>query len=233
MNVVIDRGNTRTKLALFDADNQMVDVFKYDNKGLNLEDEIKKHHAEKLIFCSVTQDVNIDTKGFVCLNHRTPLPIKSDYKSATVGVDRLALAVGVNTVSPNTNCLFFDFGSAITIDFISANNVFMGGNISPGLSMRFASLHEKTGRLPLMNEKQWQYHLWADNTEDAICAGVVQSIIFEIEGYIARYEKKYPDLKIFFTGGDAIFFAKQIKKSIFANENLVLIGLNRILNYNV
>ena len=72
----------------------------------------------------------------------------------------------------------------------------------------------------------------ASNTEMALAAGVLNGIIFEIDGYIDALKNEYPQLSTFLTGGSSIFFDKKLKNSIFAEKNLVLIGLNYILQYN-
>lgn len=64
-------------------------------------------------------------------------------------------------------------------------------------------------------------------------SGVVNGIIAEIEGIIARYALNYSELRVILCGGDAGFFENQLKASIFASPELVLIGLNSILIHNV
>jgi type III pantothenate kinase len=167
------------------------------------------------------------------LDHLTPLPIRNCYATKeTLGYDRIASAVEANARFPDQDILIIDIGTAITIDFISSENEFLGGNISPGLRMRFRSLHEYTGRLPLV-EPADQDALLGDDTERAIRAGVQNGIIFELDGYINEQKKRYPRLKVLMTGGDAVFFDKKLKNSIFVDLNLNLFGLHRILEYNV
>ena len=167
------------------------------------------------------------------LDHLTPLPIKNCYVSKeTLGYDRIAAAVEANARFPGQDLLIIDMGTAITIDFVSSENEFLGGNISPGLLMRFRSLHEFTGRLPLV-EPADHVALLGTDTESAIRAGVQNGIIFELDGYINEQKKRYPRLQVLMTGGDAVFFDKKLKNSIFVDLNLNLFGLHRILEYNV
>ena len=98
--------------------------------------------------------------------------------------------------------------------------------------MRFRALHEFTGRLPQVEAAVQEVWLGAD-TESAIRAGVQQGIIFELDGYINEQKKRYPRLQVMMTGGDAVFFDKKLKNSIFVDLNLNLFGLHRILQYNV
>jgi type III pantothenate kinase len=139
--------------------------------------------------------------------------------------------VGAAALHPGTAALVVDFGTAITIDLVSADGEFLGGNISPGAAMRFSALHEYTGKLPLLALTDTVEPLGRSTTE-AIEAGVINGILYEIEGYIARISKKIANLHIIFTGGDGIFFAKRVNYPIFASADLVLYGLNRVLEHN-
>ena len=132
---------------------------------------------------------------------------------------------------PGRNVLIVDFGTAVTIDLVTADNTFRGGCISPGMKTRFRALHDYTACLPLCGPTE-SGELQGLTTEEAIRLGVMNSLTFEIEGYMARMEKKIDDLCVIFTGGDAKYFAKRIKNTIFANCNLVFCGLDRILEYN-
>ena len=132
---------------------------------------------------------------------------------------------------PGRNVLIVDFGTAVTIDLVTADNTFRGGCISPGVTMRFRALHDYTAKLPLCAATGGE-GLSGLTTEEAIELGVMNGIAFEIEGYVTRMREKIDGLRVIFTGGDAKFFVKRIKNTIFANCNLVFCGLNRILEYN-
>jgi type III pantothenate kinase len=169
---------------------------------------------------------------FIELDHTTDLPIENLYGTPeSLGKDRLAAAVGANELFPNTNLLVIDAGTAITYDLVSENNQFIGGNISPGLEMRFKALNHFTGKLPLISSKD-NFSTIGKNTEEAIRAGVQNGIIFEIEQNIAFFNRNYQNLQIIMTGGDSNFFDKKLNYTIFVHFNLTLIGLNRILEYN-
>lgn len=161
-----------------------------------------------------------------------PVPLGNAYRTPrTLGSDRLAAAVAANDIYPGRNVLIVDFGTAVTVDLVTADNTFRGGNIAPGMQMRFRALHDYTASLPLCGE-EGEPELLGTTTETAIRAGVLCGMLFEIEGYIARMRALYGDLCVIFTGGDAKYFAKRIKNTIFADCNLVFRGLNRILEYN-
>ena len=171
------------------------------------------------------------------LSAATPLPIGIDYRTPeTLGRDRIAAAVAVAEQYPASNCLVVDLGTALTLDLVTADGVFRGGAISLGYSNRLRALHEYTATLPLcapiMGETE-PLSLQGHTTCEAIEWGVFHSILFEIEGYRGRLEANFADLRVIVTGGEAKYFEKQIKNAIFAERNLVLTGLNRILEYNL
>ena len=143
----------------------------------------------------------------------------------------MAAAVGANELFPDRNLLIIDAGTAITYDLVSENNQFIGGNISPGLAMRFKALNHFTGKLPLVDYRD-DFELIGRNTIEAVRAGVQNGILFEIAQTIDLFNRNYQKLQIIMTGGDANFFDKKLNYSIFVNFNLTLIGLNRILEHN-
>lgn len=169
---------------------------------------------------------------FLELDHVTKLPIENLYETPeTLGKDRLAAAVGANELFPDQNLLIIDAGTAVTYDLVSDKNQFLGGNISPGMEMRFKALNQFTGRLPLVGQSDY-YQQFGRNTVEAIRAGVQNGLIFEMEQTIEFFNRNYQNLQIIMTGGDSYFFDKKLNYSIFVHFNLTLIGLNRILEHN-
>lgn len=241
MNLVIDQGNTVCKLAVFDSGNLLWRETKSE-PAIPFLKEIMADYPEISagILSSVGMfDPEIQAflkkilKTFIILDATTPLPIVNNYSSKdTLGYDRIADAVGAFSLFPGNNVLIIDAGTAITIDLLTSKGEFYGGNISPGLDLRFKSLHNFTKKLPLV-EKESVYPLLGRSTREAILAGVINGVTFEIEGYIDMLKSEFIDLKIILTGGDIKYFDKKLKNSIFANSNLNLTGLNRILEYNV
>ena len=146
----------------------------------------------------------------------------------TLGSDRIALAVGAESLFPNKNCLIIGTGTCITTDFLDENKCYQGGSISPGLTLRLQSLHTFTDMLPLIEHKKdiFEYELLGKSTKGSIESGVFNGAFAEIDGTIYRYKQNYKDLTIILTGGDQEIFAKNLKSSIFANSNIQAIGLN-------
>lgn len=240
MNLCIDKGNSRTKIGLFDFD-QLREVKIFSEFGREevtallenffVENAIISNVAE----CDIEWSVYLkqSVKNYIELSHTTPVPIKNLYSTPeTLGKDRLAAVVGAFANSPYSDALVIDAGTAITYDFIDAGGNYHGGNISPGLQIRFRALHDYTKRLPVV-ELQDNIFFLGNDTSSAILSGVVNGMIYEINGYINQLKINYPQLLIYLTGGDAFYFATKLKSPIFAENNLVLTGLNRILNYNV
>ena len=167
------------------------------------------------------------------LSSATNVPFVNLYKTpTTLGVDRIALVVGAVNEFPKKNTLIIDAGTCITFDFVNSKSEYLGGAISPGIKMRFDSLNHFTANLPLL-EKEEVNDFIGKNTKESINAGVVNGVIQEIDGVINQYKKKYLDLTVVLTGGDTNFLAKQLKSSIFANQNFLLQGLNTILIFNI
>jgi type III pantothenate kinase len=238
-NLIIDIGNTLTKLALFSKD-EVIAIEKHEKLSDSLlEKFINNHNVIGAIVSSVTNDIpdlkKLFTKKIPILNFdsTTPIPIKSYYKTPkTLGVDRLALAVAANSLYPNQNALAIDCGTAMTFDFVNSNNNYMGGAISPGINTRFRALHHFTSKLPLIKINE-TYPVIGDDTSSCILSGVLNGVINEVDGYIDMVKLSFPDLKVVFTGGESFFFDKKLKNSIFVHPNLLLFGLNRILKHNV
>jgi len=166
------------------------------------------------------------------LSAKTPLPIKNSYKTPkTLGRDRLAGVVGAHHLYPGKSCLVIDAGTCITYDLITKESNYLGGNIAPGVKMRFKAMHHFTAKLPEM--KQMNYKTLIGNTTNtALQTGGALGAVLEMEGFIKAYRKEFSPLKVIITGGDADFFENRLKTKIFVNQNLVLIGLNKILDHN-
>ncbi|TDO05049.1 type III pantothenate kinase [Sunxiuqinia elliptica] len=241
MNLVIDIGNSRIKLALFNERDLMfnvpLDELNVAHLQLLLDEHADLKHA---ILSSVReypkelkQFLQKSFKYFIELDASTPVPLINRYETPdTLGKDRLAAAVGATEIFPGKNVLVIDAGTAITYELVTANNEYLGGNISPGLNTRFKALSHFTGKLPLV-ESSDDFPMLGSNTPTAIQAGVQMGLLFEVQQYIEYFNTIYENLEIIITGGDAKFFDKKLKNSIFVNFNLTLIGLNRILEYNV
>ena len=239
MNLIVEQGNTKLKAAVFE--NGRIQTFVSGDTGdYEIINELLDNQSITQAIISSVVDVENFFIGqlksavsrLIFLDENTPVPIKSAYETpSTLGKDRLAAVVGADFLWPNHNLLIIDAGTAITYEFIDSKGVYKGGNISPGLTTRFRALHHYTGKLPLVQESEKVPFIGA-NTTDAIIAGVVNGIVFEMDGYIDFFKTQYRDFYVFLTGGHTRYFERRLKNHIFADPNLVLVGLNRILEYN-
>ncbi len=241
MNLVIDKGNSRTKVAIFSGQEIMQTFMPDDLTTTGLEEIVNKYYGLDRAILSSVSFVEPAVKTFlqkkftyfIELNNQTPLPLRNNYQTPeTLGLDRLAAATGANTLFPKQDLLVIDAGTAITFDLIEKNGTFQGGNISPGLRSRFRALHEFTLKLPLVEESE-HWPVIGRTTVEAIRAGVINGIIMEMDGMIDLLRHDYPSIHIVLTGGDAPFFERRLKNHIFVKSEITLIGLNRILEYNV
>ncbi len=236
-NLIIDVGNTRTKVALFKGDDL---EHKY---SLSHEDEFSFEEQWEWLIDSSSNYIISDVRGnldhlpkfiidkAVRITEDTPLPIQIDYQTPkTLGIDRLCNAVAAQHLFPNTNCLVIDMGTCIKYDFVTSKGHYIGGAISPGLGMRVKSMPDYTGELPLIDPEETQDYIGKTSFE-SINSGIVNGIIHEINGFTEQYLSDFNDLQTIGTGGDFNFFADALKSTIFAHDFLTLSGLNQILIY--
>lgn len=237
MILLADFGNTRVKVAARDKDDSLKLIY----SGPVDLDRIKKAAGGLSIdggmWCSVHElDFMVrewmESLGMTQLTASTPIPIRNDYSSPrTLGMDRLAAAVGAWSMKPGCDILVVDAGTAVTFDLVSADGAYKGGNIAPGTELRFKALHEYTDALPLV-KPEGETPLFGTDTESAIRSGVVNGIRHELYGFITRLSSTYPSLLVFLTGGDAGLFDIIGKSTTFAVPDLVLRGLARVVDFN-
>lgn len=240
LNIAVDIGNTRTKIGLFENDEL---VEKWTWEGWSPEAFLQlatNQSAENIILSSVAglMPAHLEQQAaahffYLPLNHQTPLPFKNFYRTPqTLGIDRLAAVAGALALFPAQHCLVIDAGTCITYEMLTAQGDYLGGNIAPGVAMRLKAMHAFTAKLPEVNTGETEN--WVGySTESALRNGAQWGTAFEIEGAIARLQQEFSPLTVILTGGDAIFLAKMLKSQIFVLPDLVLIGLNKILNHNV
>jgi type III pantothenate kinase len=240
LNLIVEQGNTATKVAVYQRDKLIKAVVYKAFEASDASLLFEQYPLENGIFSTVKEPDKMLTdtlsgrlKKFLFFDGLVKLPLRISYRTPeTLGKDRIAAAAGAHYLHPEGNVLVIDAGTAITYEIVEASGNYIGGNISPGLTTRFKALHQFTAKLPLVKETG-QVPLVGTSTETAIVAGVVNGIVYEMDGHIDAIRKVYPDIFVFLTGGHSFYFEKRLKNAIFAAINLVLTGLNRILEYNV
>ncbi len=241
MNLTIDIGNTCVKLVAFN-DTTPVEEMRMDCDELfKLNDFCEKYHFEHGIYSSVinlsdefkSAIENLSFPVMRLISGVTPIPIVNKYSTpATLGTDRLAAAIGAFCSVERRDILIIDVGTCITYDFINSDGEYLGGNISPGPTVRLKSLHTFTDALPLVERKGMVSDI-GETTEMAIRNGVMHGVEYEIEGYINDFSSKYPNLLVYLTGGVQLNLRISEKKCIFVDKLIVPKGLNYILLYNI
>lgn len=240
MNLIVDVGNTLYKFAVFNG-NTLVEKQRCEKQQVLQHIKQLSISYPKLSHCILSSVGSLPSQAILLLeelasvhvvSHHSKIPFTNTYTTPeTLGPDRIALVAGAAVQFPKKDVLIIDGGSAITYDFLSAANQYKGGSIAPGIAMRYRSLHSFTAKLPLL-EKTAVFSMIGNNTENSIHSGVLQGVIFEIDGVINQYKEQYTDLTIILTGGDAHFLRDRLKNDIFANSNFLLEGLNYILELN-
>ncbi len=241
MVLAVDVGNSRVKLAVFEKDT-IVDVFVFEANFL--EKKIKEiiQNNPCITHLVVASVGLIDRKVFLELQntlqinfitHQDVFPFFNKYQTPhTLGIDRMVLASGAVLKYPNQNRLVIDAGTCVTYDFVNEKNEYLGGAITAGLGMRYKAINHYTAKLPLLKPEQ-PIHFIGDSTAESIHSGLVNGLAYEMDGFIEQYKSCYSNFIIILTGGDAVFLAKRLKNTIFANSNFLLESLNQTFQYKI
>ncbi|MDQ6845885.1 MAG: type III pantothenate kinase [Bacteroidota bacterium] len=233
-----DFGNTRLKCGYFTGD-RLTEVIHLENSKLETIDTlVNKFHPAKTILSSVIDhDEAIETylatqSRFHKLSFASKLPFTTPVgKPETIGADRLALAAAAVYFYKGKNNLVIGLGSCVTYNFINRYNSFLGGSISPGMEMRFKSVHNYTAMLPLI-KPDWNFPLIGYDTRTNILSGILLGLAVEIDGIIGKYAEKFNNFNVLLTGGDTAYFAHLLKNKIFADPDLIFKGLYAISEQN-
>ena len=237
-----DFGNTRLKVGVFNGDLLQEDRFLADDSHSTIQALVDEYKPIRSILSSViNHQPGIETwlaaqTDFHKISHLTKINFTTPVgKPESIGADRLALMSAAVHYFPGKNSLVIALGSCITYNFINQYHQFLGGAITPGMDMRFKSMHDYTAKLPLASA-DWNFPLIGYDTKTNLQSGVILGIINEIEGFIGKYEEKFNNFNVVLTGGNSAYFASQIKYKIFADHHFLFKGLyalSEINNYPV
>ena len=241
MLLAIDIGNTRIKGAVFENDT-VIESFVFSKNELEKKIENILKNFPEVTHLVVASVGNLGKEDFLkidkrlkidFISHEDQFPFENLYATPkTLGIDRMVLASGATLQFKNQNRLVIDAGTCTTYDFINDKNQYLGGAISPGLRLRYESLHNFTAKLPLLTVENPENFI-GNSTSESIHSGVVNGLINEIDGFINEYKQIYPKFTIILTGGDSDFLAKRLKNTIFANSNFLLESLNHLFQYKI
>lgn len=237
-SLVIDIGNTRTKVGIFDQHNLLKAITLDDPNEIDAEEIISMQGISKSIISSTKEIPTSLLSGLenlkpnIVLDDKTKLPFTNSYHSKdTLGRDRIALIAAAHANSPSQNNLVIGCGTCITFNFINSSNQFIGGSIHPGLKMRLKAMHTFTEKLPDITLED-KVELIGTDTNSNMLSGALFAAAKEIDGMIDEYLVKFHQMNVIITGGDADLLVYRLKNKIFAIPNFTLIGLNHILEYN-
>ena len=241
MILTVDVGNTRIKGAVFEGDTALK-YFVFDAIELekSIENILKKY--KKVTHLIVASVGNIEKEAFLAfekdvfihfVSHNDYFPFVNTYETPrTLGIDRMVLASGATLKFPKQNRLVIDAGTCVTYDFVDYNDNYLGGAITPGLRLRYEALHNYTSKLPLLTLDNPKDFI-GNSTSQSIHSGVVNGLVYEIDGFIDEYKGLSLNFIIILTGGDTEFLAKRLKNTIFANSNFLLESLNQTFQYKI
>lgn len=235
-NLVIDIGNTRIKSALFEGKTLLGDhTFDSLDSGLGFWKEMEFEHSLVSSVSLTKEEIKSALPfPFHFLTNNSLLPIQNGYSTPkTLGLDRIAAAVGAWQLAGKGPVLAIDLGSCITYELVDDLGVYRGGAISPGLQMRAKAMSAFTARLPMVELGEKPETPTGDSTNTCLRAGIWYGVEYELIGQMEAYHIKFPEIKVYICGGDSQSFESLAKDHIFVVPNLVLHGLNCILNHNV
>jgi type III pantothenate kinase len=233
-----DFGNTRLKCAVF-KNRELENLIVLENDlPETIQAVINQYQPNKTILASVinhnpaSEAILASQTQFHKLSYTSKIPLTTPVgKPETIGADRLALCAAAVDLFPNQQNLVIGLGSCITYNFVNKFHEFLGGSISPGMQMRFRSMHEYTALLPLI-EADNQFSLIGFDTKTNLLSGVILGMAKEIDGIIEAYSLKYSNFNVLLTGGDMGFFVPHLKNKIFADSYLIYKGLYAISEFN-
>ena len=243
MNLVLDVGNTKIKYALFNDSEMIIQgLMDWNNYQHQIDEILLKNKNTLSVSISTVVEFNDDVNAYFnkltstlmvyFVSIKSKLPFVNHYKSDTLGLDRLSNVMAV--VKQKENCLVIDVGTCLKFDFLHYQKGYLGGLIAPGLPMRLKSMHDYTSKLPQLNYNYQHTNLFGLNTQECMINGAYNGVLNEIIGVVSSTKSQFGDkLKVFLTGGDAVFFEKDLKNNIFVDKFLTLRGINEIFRYNL
>jgi type III pantothenate kinase len=211
--LVCDVGNTETTLGVYEGATRRAhwrimtevprtaDEFGLLLRQLLIDEGINPTHVTGAAIASVVPRITsplvaackawLGDKPVVLVDGRSKLPITLDVEEPlTVGADRI-----VNTLAASRlfekDAIVVDLGTATTFDCITADGVFLGGVIAPGVLVMLETLVRRTSKLPA-TELQLPKQVIGRRTEECIRAGVMYGAAESIDGLVRRIKAEWP-----------------------------------------
>lgn len=240
MLLLIDAGNTRIKWALVAPDSGLggwlasgaVAHAQLDTLGaqwarLTISEALLSNVAGSAIAARLRAMLPVAASDFVSLPQLAG--VSNGYRNpAQLGCDRFAAAIGARALAPGQAVIVANCGTATTIDAITADGVFLGGMILPGLGLMASSLARNTAQLPQITDAAPLPAGFADNTDDAILSGCLAAQT----GAIERAVRMHGAQACLLSGGAAPRIAQTLALPFQLVDNIVMLGLQTAARAN-
>lgn len=238
MNIIYDLGKAYNRLAMYNGSKRIWCIHTKDLSCEQIMEKALPFRLQKMIIHSskelpeyIYDLISVDIPFVHLFSHKSKLPFTSHYFTAgTPDTGRIAAIAGACSHFPEQEILLISAGTVLTFDFLAAGK-HEGTNISPGMSMRFKALQKHTGKRNFDSEPG-EYTSPGKNDAEAVKAGVITGIVYEINEYIRTFKKEHKKAAFVISGPDADLLGKRIRYSTRYMPELVMDGLNYILEYN-
>lgn len=227
-NLLIEMGNTALKAVWAEGDTLGKTIRYQGEKTIEFIQHItEKEKPNVMVLASVRDILSQDEdvlktlcRELVLIDKKHPSILRAYGLPEYLSPDRAAGVIAVRKLFAGRECIVFDFGTILSIDFISEDGSYLGGNVSLGCRTRFKAINRYSKNLPLVNTPKELTSI-GSTLVSSVEAGVMLGIKFEVDAYIASR----PESVVIYTGGDANLFVRYTRNSAFVVNNLVLMGL--------
>jgi len=230
----VDIGNTKVKVGQKDEGKWKYHIYNdakeaaqsINRKGGNESEviigSVRNSNKEKFIEHLETKRVRLLSIDDVNRN-------KLDYDSPdTLGLDRYLACLGARSHS-DRGVVVVDAGTACTIDYMDAQDIFRGGVITPGFKTIMQHFRESAPELPEV-EARLPEHFPGRSTSESLQWGQVGFFIDGILTMLEAYEQKYPGFELYLTGGDAETLFRLLETEGHVDPHLVMEGMESLIS---
>lgn len=227
-NLLIEMGNTALKAVWAEGDTLGKTIRYQGEKTIEFIQHITEKEKPNVMVLASVRDISSQDedvlktlcKELVLIDKKHPSILRAYGLPEYLSPDRAAGVIAVRKLFAGRECIVFDFGTILSIDFISEDGSYLGGNVSLGCRTRFKAINRYSKNLPLVNTPKELTSI-GSTLVSSVEAGVMLGIKFEVDAYIASR----PESVVIYTGGDANLFVRYTRNSAFVVNNLVLMGL--------
>ncbi len=249
MLLVIDIGNTNTSLGVFDGETlvthwrlttaraRTVDEWGVLARNLFALADLDFKSIDAIAIASVVPPLNFTLKQMaevyfqltpLFVDHSTDTGLPVLYQPPSdVGADRIVDAVAA-IHQYGTPCIVVDFGTATTFDAINAKGEYIGGVITPGITISSDALFERAAKLPRVEIKR-PLNVVGSSTVEAMQSGLYHGYVGLVDGILRKMiDELGGSPRVIATGGLAPLIAKGSEFIELVDETLTLEGLRLV-----